>query len=58
MTNPELNPGQLVRYYLEGWRTGHVEAVKGNLVTIRPISARKGPVVRVVKVSRESVEVV
>ena len=55
MTNPELKPGQMVSYYLEGQRTGHLDQIIGQLAWIRPI-APKGKTVRIVKVPLEDVK--
>jgi len=55
VTNPELKPGQMVSYYLEGQRTGHLDQIIGQLAWIRPI-APKGKTVRIVKVPLEDVK--
>ena len=42
----ELRPGvvvpvgALVRYYLEGWRCGHIESSKGATAKVRPMAGR------------------
>lgn len=45
-----LVPGQVVRYYLEGWRHGYFECVKKNTVRIRPIVSRYAAPARVVRI--------
>lgn len=46
----EVRVGDLVSYYLDGWRAGHLDSVKGAYSFVRPIPARGGPQIRLVKV--------
>lgn len=56
VTTIEVSPGvvvtvgDLVRYYLEGWRVGYLESVKGFTVKIKPIGPRNGSALRSVTV--------
>jgi hypothetical protein len=44
----QLTVGTTVRYYLNGWRIGHLEEINGRLARIRPVGAykRQGALVR------------
>lgn len=56
MSSEELTVGELVRYYREGWRAGHVEQILTNAVYVRPIPPRKGAKIRAVMVPPEDVQ--
>ena len=56
MSEPvQFQPGDLVQYYDEGWRTGHVDEQKKSLVWIRPIAAKGAAKKRIVKIPSEDV---
>lgn len=51
------NPiGSLVRYYLEGWRYGHLVADNGNTSIVSPIAAFKATQPKNVRVPTMDVE--
>jgi len=52
----QFQPGDLVQYYDEGWRTGHVDEQKKSLVWIRPIAAKGAAKKRIVKIPSEDVK--
>lgn len=48
--------GSLVRYYLDGWRYGHLVADNGNTCVVTPISAYKATQPKNVRVPTTDVE--
>lgn len=58
MTNTEFKAGDLVSYYLEGWRVGHYEKGTQHTATISPIGPKGSAPVRVVRVPIEDVKLV
>lgn len=53
-----LPKGSLVRYYDEGWRTGHIEEIIGKIAKIKPIAGYKAANPRCVKIPIGDVELV
>lgn len=47
--------GGFVRYYVEGWRYGHLESVKGQVAKIRPIGPKNAAQPNAVKVPLEDI---
>jgi hypothetical protein len=54
----DLTPriGLLVCYYLEGWRYGYLEGVRGATATIRPVAAYGGSTPRALKIPTTDIE--
>jgi hypothetical protein len=47
--------GGFVRYYVEGWRYGHLESIKGQVAKIRPIGPKNAAQPNAVKVPLEDI---
>lgn len=56
VTTAALTVGSLVFYYDEGWRTGHLEEIKGKTARIRPIVSKYAAIPRCVRVPAEDVK--
>lgn len=56
MDDPKNAIGSLVRYYLEGWRYGHLVSDNGNTSVVAPISAYKASQPKNVRVPTIDVE--